>query len=1126
MNKFIYIFSLFFFLGISIRANAQINRTLKTKVIDILAQMPTENHDHLNKLMDEIIQLDVEGILMFTENLKPLGTGDDTQARYALHSLAVHSATDPAKAATVEKAFLQAIDGADDDEVKTFLIRRLQFFGSNKSIAHLSGFLTNTELYDPALATLTNIGTEEAGQAVLVAFSQAKPEQKLAFIETLGALEYAEADDALIKITAEDNPLNTKKALMVLAKIGTPKAVTTIKNAVEKANYQNGETGAVEAGIYLIKTLADKGNTAVSTDLAEDWLKKFKSPDQSGYRAAVVQQIVANKGQQSLKMLLKETRTADKKYVSAILQNADKLVQPNAVSKWANAYKKAPESVKPLLIDFLKKNDSPIVLSKVIEKAIGSKNETVKQEGYRALAYQDKTKALPLLLNGLSGASTETTQVIGESILKLVGEEDIDFVSGYLPKLNDNGKTVIVNVLAARHASDKLDNILGLLDSGTPQLKSSIYNALPAIANENQLATLLNLVEKTSDSEHLQSLQKAIAKNIGDDGSQQEPVLSAYKNLSDKSKLLPVLAELSTDDALDLVKEQLRSGDKNLQLTAINSLANWKNTKALPVLLEAIKNNTGEVRKAAFENYLKAVVQSGEPEDQKLLLIKKTVPLSRSTAEKTGIIRAAQQVKTFLSLVFVGDYLNHPDLKETASYAVIRIALPTPGNNDGLHGDIVRNLLKESVNNLTGPESQYVKIDVNEYLENMPAGKGFVPIFNGKDLTGWEGLVENPIARSKMSKRKLAALQKKANEQMMRDWFVEDGVIGFKGEGYNNICTIKDYGDFEMFVDWKITNGGDSGIYLRGTPQVQIWDTARTDVGAEVGSGGLYNNLKHPSKPLVVADNPIDEWNTFRIKMIGDKVTVYLNGILVTDNVVLENYWDRSMPIFDEEAIELQAHGEDLGFTNIYVREINPNNEQLTEEEKKEGFTSLITGKDLDLWVGNKTDYVVENGILHVRPKEGGHGNLFTAKEYDNFIFRFEFKLTPGANNGLGIHAPMDGDAAYVGKELQILDNTAEIFANLEPWQYHGSVYGVMAAKRGFLKPLGEWNKQEVIVNGDDIKITLNGEVILDGNMKEASKNGTLDGKDHPGLNRNKGHIGFLGHGSELQFRNIRVKEL
>ncbi len=275
-----------------------------------------------------------------------------------------------------------------------------------------------------------------------------------------------------------------------------------------------------------------------------------------------------------------------------------------------------------------------------------------------------------------------------------------------------------------------------------------------------------------------------------------------------------------------------------------------------------------------------------------------------------------------------------------------------------------------------------------------------------------------------------------------------------------------------------------------------------------------------------MADNPITEWNTFRITMVGENVTVYLNGERVVDNVRMDNYWDRSIPIFESGTLELQAHGNELAFRDIYVREIDTRHIGLTDEEIADGFESLFNGKNLDGWQGNKTDYYAENGELVVNPQRGGHGNLFTGKEYSDFHFRFEFQLTPGANNGLGIRAPLEGDAAYAGMELQILDNTAAIYANLHDYQYHGSVYGVIPAKREFLNPVGEWNSQEVMVKGSKVKIIQNGETIVDGDIREASKNGTLDGKDHPGLLREKGYIGFLGHGSELKFRNIRIKDL
>lgn len=199
---------------------------------------------------------------------------------------------------------------------------------------------------------------------------------------------------------------------------------------------------------------------------------------------------------------------------------------------------------------------------------------------------------------------------------------------------------------------------------------------------------------------------------------------------------------------------------------------------------------------------------------------------------------------------------------------------------------------------------------------------------------------------------------------------------------------------------------------------------------------------------------------------------------------------------------------------------------KLTKQEKKDGYVLLFNGSDLSGWVGNKQDYVAENGTIAVKTDQGGSGNLYTEKQYADFVLRFEFQLTPGANNGLGIRTPMAGDAAYAGMELQILDNDAEMYAKLQPYQYHGSVYGVISAKRGFLKPTGEWNYEEVEVKGTRVKVTLNGEVILDGDIAEASKNGTLDKKDHPGLKNASGYIGFLGHGSPLNFRNIRIKEL
>ena len=212
---------------------------------------------------------------------------------------------------------------------------------------------------------------------------------------------------------------------------------------------------------------------------------------------------------------------------------------------------------------------------------------------------------------------------------------------------------------------------------------------------------------------------------------------------------------------------------------------------------------------------------------------------------------------------------------------------------------------------------------------------------------------------------------------------------------------------------------------------------------------------------------------------------------------------------------------------------------ELSAQEAKEGFEVLFDGEDMSQWIGNTIDYVPMNGAICVSANYGNGGNLYTQKEYSDFIFRFEFCfMKEGVNNGVGIRTPMGVDAAYEGMEIQILDHDAPIYKNLREYQVHGSVYGIIPAKRIKSPKLGTWNTEEIWVKGDRIKVTVNGEVILDGNIRKAckgnnvSKDGsktnpyTVDKKNHPGLFNKSGHIGFLGHGEGLKLRNVRIKDL
>ena len=565
--------------------------------------------------------------------------------------------------------------------------------------------------------------------------------------------------------------------------------------------------------------------------------------------------------------------------------------------------------------------------------------------------------------------------------------------------------------------------------------------------------------------------------------------------------------------ALDLIKKYSSSAKSQYAQLFIQSQLNLLTDKA------AIDRQNASVPALPAYNPPPASTLTGE---RQLLLLEEEMALAKNPIEKRRILAKAATIPGFSSFILVSKSLKDEEVNKDAAVILTRLAL----TDETIKGPVVRDALETALPLIKGEDSTLLATKGTALLRKMSYDHGFVSLFNGVDLTGWKALVGNPLTRSKMSNAELAAAQKAADEKMKGDWIAKDGLLIFTGHG-ENLATEKKYRDIEMYVDWKITEKGDAGIYLRGSPQVQIWDTSRREVGAQVGSGGLYNNQKNESKPLTVADNPINQWNRFHILMKGEKVTVWLNGILVTDNITLENYWDRSLPIFPEEQIELQAHGTYVAYRNIYLRQL-PTDEPaaITEEEKKQGFISLFNGQDLSQWTGNTTGYLVKDGVVEVAPEIGGGGNLYTKEEFANFIYRFEFQLTPGANNGIGIRAPLEGDAAYVGMEIQVLDNEAPVYKDLHPYQYHGSVYGVIPAKRGFLLPTGQWNKEEIVAKGNKIKVTLNGTVILDGDIKEASKNGTMDHKEHPGLLNPTGHLGFLGHGDVVRFRNMRVKKL
>jgi HEAT repeat protein len=1100
-------------------------RAVNTKIADLLAVMPAENKTQLNKSMQMISTLNEKGLRELIGMLTPEEKGDNTKVEYALagYSFYVTQPGNEAKRQLAVKAYCASLSALSDTYNKEFIIRQLQMTGKDDAVPCLQSYLKNEMLAGPAARALAQINTPAAEKALLSALKSSNGATRLALVDALGYARYTPALASVNALAASSDPDLKKVSLYTLSRIANPSSAKVFAAAAKSAGYRFDNTNATYYYLQYLRQMAAAGKTTEVEKLAKDLMQQTAQDNQLHTRIAAMKILVDAKKEKSLPLLFEAMKDNNREYRAAALAFAKPYSSAAVNKQWVNTLSKVSPEAKAQVIEMLgntkDKSVQPVILA-----ALKDNNADVQLAAISVSAQRAGQAEIQALLNIMKTGNPGQITAVKDALLQIPGNQVVTSVSASLNDMPPAAKAALIEVLAERADSRVTGVVLSHVNSSDTAVRKAAILALPNLVQQQDMQQLFTLLNNAGKQDEIGALQRAIiaaSASIKDTAERSRLVIDQM--ISGKTKpqnLLEVLGAIGGDQAINELNAAYKNGDEQTKRAAITALSRANGKSAARALLAIAQDQAH--RNAALNGYIQLISRSEFAGEQKLLMLQEAMQLAQTDAQRRSIIREVGRCNTFPALVFAGEYLDNSALQQEAANAVMNIALA----NKQFNGDIVRRLLTKTADMMKGGDAEYLKVAIQKHLAEMPPGEGFVSMFNGKDLSGWKGLVENPIKRSKMDAAALSAAQEKADKEMKEGWKAQDGLLVFTGHG-NNLATVKQYGDFEMFVDWKITPEGDAGIYLRGTPQVQIWDTSRRQVGAQVGSGGLYNNQKNASKPLVVADNAIGEWNNFHIIMKGDKVTVYLNGQLVTDSVTMENYWDRTKPIFPKEQIELQAHGTYVAYRNLYIKELNASSPfVLSEEEKKEGFKVLFDGTNLDEWTGNKTDYVIDNGDIFVKPATGSRGNLYTKDQFGDFVFRFEFQLTPGANNGLGIRTPMEGDAAYAGMELQILDNTAEIYKNLKPYQFHGSVYGIIPAKTGHLKPVGEWNYQEVIAKGSKIKVILNNEVILDGDIEAAVKNGTPDGREHPGLKNKKGHIGFLGHGSVLRFRNIRIREL
>jgi HEAT repeat protein len=1105
--------------------NSDQGQASKSKLLSLLERFPAQDSEERDRLALDLIGLGQGAILEICRMLLPPGSGDDTHVRFALSAVTTTLARGALEKDRwmVAKALIEALEKEKDQEVQAFLIRQLQRTGKNEAVKPLLKYIRDERLGEPAVQALLAIGTSSAEKALLKSLNSSTGRNRISIVRALGELRSKGATKKILEYAASQDSQLRQVALFALANIGDPKAESFLKNvSLEAPSYERAKAPA----LYLLyaQRLAESGQKAECERICRTLITSYTAPQESHVPCTAMSILVDNLGEKAFADLLQAMDSPNRELRMRALELSDKIPGEKATAEWIEKMENSRPDVQAQIITMLGKRGDKTALPILTDK-LKSHKKDVRLASISSVVRLGGSEVLEDLTPLLYSEDADEIAAVQRALRLFPGNMVIPRAVRLITEVPPLSKVALIEILSERKAREQVDVLFSMTKNEDDQVRRAALEGLESLVTEEALPRLIGMLLKETESRNIRFLQNAVvaaSNQIKEKERRAELLLKALET-ADKDKqtvLLRPLSRIGGQEALRAVVNRTKNEDSRIQTFAISVLSEWPEWDAADELFEICQKTEDQKHLLlAVQGYTRLINESALDPEEKLGKSQELLNSVSDSAAKAIVLTGFANIKSIEAFRLAASYLDENELRSRAAATVARIAF------SGIN--LAREISKPDLFSIVHKASSFVedhslrhRLDAS--IGDMLKEEGFDMLFNGKNLSGWKGLVADPVRRAQMSPKELKKAQARADEVMRAHWEVVDGILVFDGKG-ESLCTVKDYGDFELLVDWKIVEGGDSGIYLRGSPQVQIWDPANQGIG----SGGLYNNQIGPSKPFKRADNPVGEWNTFRIRMVGEQVTVYLNGVLVVDDVVMENYWERDKPIYASGQIELQAHGNPLYFRNIYIREISRSDggQELTKKEIQEGFVSLFNGKDLTGWIGDKKGYVAENGKIVVYPQRGS-GNLYTEKEYGDFILRFEFKLTPEANNGLAIRAPLEGNAAYEGMEIQILDNTAELYKNLEPYQYHGSIYGVVPAKRGHLKPVGEWNQEEVTAQGKRVIVILNAVTIVDGDIAETGTPQTLDGRDHPGLKREKGHIGFLGHGYRVEFRNLRIKEL
>ena len=1084
-------------------------RTTATIVADALDQLPAARQKTYDSVMKDLASTGAEGINQLAGMLVPADKGKNATLEYALYAVVSYVAgpDKAAERAEVRKGLKEAIDKCTDNANKAFLMNMLQRCATAEDAPFFVKYAKDSYLADWAINGLTLEGMDDALLELMK--NDGACREKLAY--AAGDKKLAAAEPILIG-WLKDADAKTKKAIYhALGIIGTAKSLPVLGAAAKADKYDwVPETDATSAYLRLIKNLADqkdKAGVAAAKALLKPANKAF-------VRGAALEAVVAAEGAKAKALITAALADNNRDYRVNALRLSESFADDAWYAAVAKTLKvKGDKQVKADILNWFGTKKAASQIDAIVAN-MNSANTEIAEAAIAAASKIGGETALNALVAQLNGNNAKAATA---ALLSFNGKVNDKVIAA----LDADKATQIaaLGIASTRSMEAAADKVFAMLNSSDAETSAAAYKALVGVVEPKDFGRLCDLIEKGKYTAEIQNAMKSALLSLPAD-KQMEVITPAVNKSSNASLYYPVLAQVGNSAA---IAEIMKGYNGNYKKEAFAALLTVDNVEMIDVLYNIAVNDKANAQ-AALARYTNMVNKSANTNVRKYQLYRKALEIATDAKVQANLLKLLGGTNTYQAFLLASQYLDNKAVAEEAAGAIRNIASKNTGNFGGAP---VRNAMEKAIEvfkAIGDADAGYAIDDLKSLLQKLPEA-AYAPVFGNET---WSVVALNPVEKASMKAKKIKKAEAAAAATAAQVWAATETGMAYAGGAAATMGSGKNYENFELMFEWK--GEGKAGFGVRSIPQI--------DLGGEK-SGALSGNVEN-NAPAKLADNAAGEWNTVYVKVLNDRVTVELNGVTTANNVILENVYDRNVPAFVEGQLMLIGEGAPIEFREMYMRELPSTPRfELSEEEKKEGFEVLFDGTSMHKWTGNTTDYVPVDGTIYVTAQYGGSGNLYTKKEYSDFVFRFEFAfMRKGVNNGVGVRTPMGVDAAYEGMELQILDHDAPIYKNLREYQQHGSVYGIIAAKRVKFPALGEWNTEEIRFEGDNVKVTVNGEVILEGNIREAcqghnvapdggKKNPyTVDKKNHPGLFNKKGHIGFLGHGAGVKFRNIRILDL